>query len=60
MFCLKCGEPIGLLGLLDTKTGYIQYQCSKCGTIFLKNSNGVMFPKEELGRFTTGEKYGLQ
>lgn len=48
MFCLKCGEPISLLGLRDRKTGYIQYLCSKCLTVHLQNSNGLIFLKDEM------------
>ena len=60
MFCLKCGEPISLLVLRDRKTGYIQYICSKCQTVFFRNSNGMIFPKDELRRFTDGENDELQ
>lgn len=48
MYCLKCREPISLLGLRDRKTGYIQYICSKCNVIYLQNSNGLIFPKDEM------------
>ena len=48
MFCLKCGEIISLLGMLDRKTRYEQFACSKCGTIYLKNNNGLIFPKDEM------------
>ena len=48
MFCLKCSEPISLLGLLDRKTNYEQYTCTKCGTVYLKTPiSGLIFPKEE-------------
>ena len=60
MFCLKCGEPISLLGLRDRKTGYIQYTCSKCNTVYLQNNSGLIFPKDELRRFTDGENDELQ
>lgn len=50
MFCLKCSEPISLLGLLDPETRYEQYICSECNTVYLKNSNGLIFPKDELLR----------
>jgi len=60
MFCLKCREPISLLGLRDRKTGYVQYICSKCLTIYLQNSNGLIFPKKDLRRLTDGVKDGLQ
>lgn len=48
MYCLKCSEPISLLGLLDRKTKYEQYTCTKCGTVYLKNSNGFIFPKDDM------------
>lgn len=51
MFCLKCGEIISLLGLLDRETKYEQYICSECNTIYLRNPNGLIFPKNELIRF---------
>lgn len=54
MFCIKCGEMISLLGLLDRKTGYKQFHCSNCNTIWLKNINGLIFNKEDLK--TIGEQ----
>ena len=48
MYCLRCGEPISLLGLLDRETRYNQYVCSGCNTVYLQNSNGLIFPKDEL------------
>lgn len=56
MFCMKCREPISLLGLRDRKTGFIQYKCSKCQTVYLKNNRGFIFPKEDSRRFIGGEK----
>ena len=47
MYCLRCGEPICLLGLLDRKTGYDQYACSNCDTIYLKTNSGLIYPKDE-------------
>lgn len=48
MFCLKCGEPIALLGLLDRETKCKQFACTKCLTVYLQNNNGLIFPKDEL------------
>jgi len=50
MFCLKCGKSISLLGLLDRETKYEQYICSECNAIHLKNTNGLVFLKDELLR----------
>lgn len=56
MYCAKCGHIISLLGLRDKKTGYIQYHCSNCDTIWLKNSNGLIFDKNELRRLPDDTK----
>lgn len=48
MYCAKCGHLISLLGLRDRKTGYIQYNCFNCNTIWLKNNSGLIFDKKEL------------
>lgn len=47
MYCIHCGEPISLLGLLDRETGHDQYHCSKCNTIYLQTENGLIYSKDE-------------
>ena len=59
MYCIKCGELISLLGLLDQETKYKQFICLDCGTIYLKNPNGLIFPKEEMKNFER-EEDGIQ
>ena len=56
MYCIHCGHPISLLGLRDRETGYIQYNCSNCNTILLKNNNGLVFDKKELRRLSDDTK----